>query len=150
MGKISRGHFVEGGVGLVDATVAAADFFAPPSKDPARENVLAHDEILIEVHLPSAASKSLLSSYHNVVVSSAVALETDRLTKEATCRGAQVMLGGVAPVPWMLAGKCITADLAAQAGQRAVKGAQPLAKNIYKIPLTAAILKRTLASLGSA
>jgi hypothetical protein len=32
----------------------------------------------------------------------------------------------------------------------AVEGAQPLAKNKYKIPLTAVIVKRTLASLGSA
>src|ERR1700733_1061147 len=28
-----------------ERTLSAADFFAPPSKDPARENVLAHDEV---------------------------------------------------------------------------------------------------------
>ncbi len=144
-----------------ERVVAAADFFAPPSKDPARENVLAHDEVLMEVHLP-AASKSLRSSYHkeldreswtHAVVSVAAALDMDG----GVCRGARIVLGGVAPIPWrvpkveaMLAGKRITAELAAQAGQAAVEGAQPLAKNKYKIPLTAAIVKRTLASLGSA
>jgi xanthine dehydrogenase YagS FAD-binding subunit len=73
------------------------------------------------------------------------------------CHSARIVLGGVAPIPWrlpkveaMLTGKRITAELAAQAGQAAVEDARPLAKNKYKIPLTAAIVKRTLASLGSA
>jgi xanthine dehydrogenase YagS FAD-binding subunit len=145
--------------------VPAADFFALPSKDPAKENVLAHDEILIEVHLPAAA-KGLRSSYHkeldreawtHAIVSVAVALEMDGSGKESVCRKARVVLGGVAPIPWhvpkveaMLVGQRITPELAAQAGQAAVADAKPLAKNKYKLPLTAAIVKRTLAALGSA
>jgi xanthine dehydrogenase YagS FAD-binding subunit len=84
-------------------------------------------------------------------------LEMGGTTKDSVCRKARVVLGGVAPIPWrvpkleaMLAGKRITAELAAEAGKATVQGAQPLAKNKYKIPLPAAIVKRTLASLGSA
>lgn len=144
-----------------ERTIPAADFFALPSKDPARENVLGRDEVLTEVRLP-APPKGLRSAYHkeldreswtHAIVSVAVALEMSG----STCKSARVVLGGVAPIPWrvskveaMLDGKRITPELAAQAGQAAVEGAKPLAKNSYKIPLTAAIVKRTLTSLGSA
>src|SRR5579884_1124820 len=141
--------------------VAASDFFAPPSKDPARENVLAHDEVLSEIHIPAPA-KGTRSAYHkeldreswtHAIASVAVALEMDG----ATCRKARVVLGGVAPIPWrvpaveaMLAGKQITPELAAEAGKAAVDGAKPLAKNGYKVQITATIVKRTLTALGSA
>ncbi|HEY7333513.1 MAG TPA: xanthine dehydrogenase family protein subunit M [Bryobacteraceae bacterium] len=144
-----------------ERTVAAADFFASPSKDPARENILAHDEVLVEIQLPSA-SRNLRSAYHkeldreswtHAIVSAAVALEMNR----DVCKRASVVLGGVAPIPWrlpkveaMLAGKRITAELAAQAGEASVEGARPLAKNGYKIPLTRTIVKRTIAAVASA
>jgi xanthine dehydrogenase YagS FAD-binding subunit len=64
------------------------------------------------------------------------------------------VLGGVAPVPWrvpnaesLLAGQRITPELAAQAGEAALAGATPLAKNAYKVPLTKAVVRRTLVEL---
>ncbi len=139
----------------------ASEFFALPAKDPSRENVLSKDDVLVAVDLPSAA-RGLRSTYHkeldreswtHAVVSVAIALEMDG----STCKKARVVLGGVAPVPWrlpkveaMLAGKRITPELAAQAGEAAVEGAQPLAKNKYKVPLTKAVVKRTITSLASA
>jgi xanthine dehydrogenase YagS FAD-binding subunit len=143
-----------------ERTIAAADFFAPPSKDPSRENVLAHDEVLSEIHLP-AAPRGLRSAYHkeldreswtHAIVSVAVALEMDR----DTCKKARVVLGGVAPIPWrlptveaMLTGQRITPELAAQAGEASIAGAQPLAKNKYKLPLTRTIVKRTLTAVAT-
>ncbi|MBV8842878.1 MAG: xanthine dehydrogenase family protein subunit M [Bryobacterales bacterium] len=143
-----------------ERTIAASEFFAPPSKDPSRENVLAHDEVLVEIHLP-AAPRGLRSTYHkeldreswtHAIVSVAVALEMDR----DFCKKARVVLGGVAPIPWrlpkveaMLAGKRITPELAAQAGAASIEGAQPLAKNKYKLPLTKAIVKRTLTAVAA-
>jgi xanthine dehydrogenase YagS FAD-binding subunit len=50
----------------------------------------------------------------------------------------------------MLTGQRITPELAAKAGEAAIEGAQPLAKNKYKLPLTKAIVKRTLVTLTSA
>ena len=143
-----------------ERVVPAADFFVLPRVDFKRENVLAPDEVLIAVHLP-AARPSVRSTYHkeldreawtHAVVSAAVVLEMD----QRICRSARIVLGGVAPIPWrlpkveaMLHGQRITPELAAKAGEAAVEGARPLAKNAYKIPLTKAVVKRTLLSLAS-
>jgi xanthine dehydrogenase YagS FAD-binding subunit len=70
------------------------------------------------------------------------------------CRSARVVLGGVAPIPWrlpeverMLAGQPVTEALAAQAGEAAVAGARALQHNAYKIPLTRAMVARTIMDL---
>ena len=70
------------------------------------------------------------------------------------CRKVRIVLGGVAPIPWhltevekMLEGNRVTPELASQAGKAAVSGAQGLSKNAYKIPLTEALVRRTLVSL---
>jgi xanthine dehydrogenase YagS FAD-binding subunit len=75
---------------------------------------------------------------------------------KGTCESASIVLGGVAPIPWrvpdaehLLAGQRITPDLAARAGEAAVAGAQPLAKNAYKVPLTKALVRRTLLELAT-
>ncbi len=85
-------------------------------------------------------------------MSAALVLEMDR----ETCRGARLVLGGVAPIPWrlpdvetLLTGQRITADLAAKAGEIAVEGAKPLAKNGYKVPLTRTVVRRTISELAS-
>jgi len=100
------------------------------------------------------------STYHKVldreawthaVVSAAVVLDV----QNDVCRSARVVLGGVAPIPWrlpevetMLAGQRITPALAAKAGEAAVAGARPLAKNGYKVPLTRAMVARTLVDIA--
>ena len=143
-----------------ERTLAAADFFQLPKVDPAKENVLAHDEILAEIILP-ASSTNARGTYHkeldreawtHAVVSVAAVLEMDG----GICRSARVVLGGVAPIPWrlpkveaMLAGQRITQELAAQAGAAAIEGAQPLNKNRYKLPLTKNIVKRTLLTVSA-
>lgn len=141
-----------------ERTVPAAEFFQLPRVDASRENVLSKDEVLTAVRLP-AARPGTRSTYHKIldreawthaVVSAAIVLEMDR----ETCRSARIVLGGVAPIPWrlpkveaMLAGQRITPELAAQAGEAAIEGAHPLAKNKYKLPLTRGVVKRTLLSL---
>ncbi len=143
-----------------DRIVPAAEFFALPKVDPARENVLKNDEILMAVHLP-APKPNVRSTYHKVldreawthaVVSAAIVLEMD----QQVCRSARIVLGGVAPIPWrvpkveaLLAGQRITPELAAQAGEVALEGANPLAKNGYKVPLTKAVVRRTLLELAA-
>jgi xanthine dehydrogenase YagS FAD-binding subunit len=150
-------------LGIVGAggarTVKAADFFTLPTVDPAKENVLKDGEVLASVTLP-AAVKDRRSTYHKImdreawthaVVSAAIVLDMDK----DVCRSARVVLGGVAPIPWRLpeveralAGQRITKALAAQAGELAVAGARPLAKNGYKVPLTRAMVARTLETMG--
>jgi xanthine dehydrogenase YagS FAD-binding subunit len=143
-----------------ERTVAAADFFRLPTDNPARENVLANDEVLAEIRLP-AAKNNTRSTYTKImdreawthsVVSVAAVMEMDG----QVCKSARVVLGGVAPIPWrvpkveaLLTGKRITPELAAQAGAAAVEGARPLGKNQYKVPLTQAVVKQTLVTLGA-
>lgn len=140
--------------------VPAADFFVLPQQNTSRENVLAADEVLAGVQLP-AARRGTRGTYKKVldreawthaVVSAAVMLEMDK----DVCRSARIVLGGVAPIPWrvekverLLAGQRITAELAAKAGEAAVEGAQPLAKNGYKVPMTRALVRRTVLKLAS-
>ena len=96
------------------------------------------------------------SAYHKVmdreawthaVVSTAVVLEME----QDVCRGARIVLGGVAPIPWrvqdaekLLAGQRVTPELASRAGEAAVAGARPLSKNAYKVPMVKAIVERTI------
>ena len=140
--------------------VPAADFFALPRRDPAHENVLAENEVLASVQLP-APRPGMRSAYHKVmdreawthaVVSTAVVLEME----QDVCRGARIVLGGVAPIPWrvpdaekLLAGQRMTPELAARAGEAAVAGARPLSKNAYKVPMVRAIVERTILQVGS-
>jgi xanthine dehydrogenase YagS FAD-binding subunit len=142
-----------------DRIVPAENFFTLPRVDFIRENVLADDELLVAVTVP-AARVGKRSTYHKVldreawthaVVSAAIVLDMD----QQVCRSARIVLGGVAPIPWrlpkveaMLTGQRITPELAARAGEAAVEGARPLAKNKYKVPLTKAVVKRTLLSLA--
>jgi len=138
-----------------DRRLPASEFFALPRRDPARENVLAEDEVLASVQLPAARS-GVRGAYQKVmdreawthaVVSAAVVLEMD----QDVCRGARIVLGGVAPIPWrlpevekLLAGQRVTPELAARAAEASIAGARPLSKNAYKVPMTKAIVERTI------
>jgi xanthine dehydrogenase YagS FAD-binding subunit len=141
--------------------VPAAEFFTLPSVNAARENVLRDGEVLESVWIP-APGHAVKSTYHKImdreawthaVVSAAIVLEMEK----DVCRSARIVLGGVAPIPWrlpevekLLAGTRVTPELAAQAGEAAVAGARPLAKNGYKVPLTRAMVTRTLEALSRA
>ena len=71
-------------------------------------------------------------------------------------RDVRIVIGSAAPVPWrakaaeaLVEGKRIDAALAAKAGEAALEGATPLGKNAYKLPMVAAVVRRTLlASAG--
>ena len=143
-----------------ERTVPASEFFVLPRRDPARENVLGNEEVLTAVELP-APPAGLQSAYDKVmdreawthaVVSAAVALEMN----QEVCRAARIVLGGVAPVPWrvqdaerLLVGQRITPELAVRVGEAALAGARPLSKNAYKVPLTKAVVERTVLALGT-
>jgi xanthine dehydrogenase YagS FAD-binding subunit len=142
-----------------DRIVPAAEFFVLPRENTAHENVLAADELLSSIELPEPRPGAS-SAYHKVmdreawthaVVSAAIVLEIDK----GACRSARIVLGGVAPIPWrvpdaerVLVGQRITPALAAQAAETALAGAQPLAKNAYKVPLAKTIVERTLLKLA--
>jgi xanthine dehydrogenase YagS FAD-binding subunit len=90
-------------------------------------------------------------AWTHAVVSAAIVIDMD----QAVCRTARIVLGGVAPIPWrlpeverLLTGQRITPELAMKAGEAAVAGARPLAKNGYKVPLTQAMVRRALGDIA--
>jgi xanthine dehydrogenase YagS FAD-binding subunit len=139
--------------------VSASEFFVLPQQDPTKETILKADEVLAGVQL-MPTSPGRRSTYNKVldreswthaVVSAAVVLDMDN----KVCRSARLVLGGVAPIPWrlpkveqLLAGQHITPELAAKAGEAAIEGARPLSKNAYKLPMTKALVRRTLLELA--
>jgi xanthine dehydrogenase YagS FAD-binding subunit len=143
-----------------ERVVPAANFFVLPQKDATKENVLAADEVLAGVQLPPAHS-GRRSTYNKVldreawthaVVSAAVVLDMDK----EICQRARLVLGGVAPIPWrlpnverLLTGQRVTPELAAKAGEAAIVGAQKLSKNAYKLPMTKALVRRTVLALAT-
>lgn len=138
--------------------VPAEEFFTLPDKDPRRENVLGPDEILLGASIPSAAGWR--SAYAEVreradfdwpLVAAAVALRV----AGGVVAESRVVLGQVAPIPWRsttaekaLAGKPVTPEAAAAAGRAATEGAEPMTDNGYKVELTAALVRRLVASLA--
>lgn len=125
--------------------VALKDFFVLPGKDVTRENILKPGEIVTGIHVPDAAadmrSGYLKSKERDVwdfaTVSAAVVLQGNK--NKVT--GGRVVLGGVAPVPWLE--KEVSSGLTGAV----LKDAEPMAHNEYKIPLARNLIKRLIAGL---
>lgn len=144
-----------------DRTVPASEFFVLPRDSLERENLLEADELLIGISLPAeradqpGAYRKVMDreAWTHAVVSLALTLDTD----DGVCRDARIVLGGVAPIPWrvpaaeeLLRGQRITAELAQQAADAALEGAQPLAKNGYKVTIARALVRRSVVELSGA
>jgi xanthine dehydrogenase YagS FAD-binding subunit len=141
-----------------EKTMPLADFYALPSKNVRRENVLGPDEILREVNIPPAkkGDKSVYvklterGTWDFALVSAAV---------RGTAAGSgfselRIVMGGVAPIPWRmpevedaLKNKKISPALVKEASRAALAGARPLAENGFKKQLVTAVLTRALMSL---
>jgi xanthine dehydrogenase YagS FAD-binding subunit len=142
-------------------TIPLDKFFTLPSDgNLRRENVLKNDEIITDVVVPAskfAANSTYLKfkerdsmDFAMSAVAAAVAFGPDKTVSEA-----RIVLGGVAPVPWRvpkaeaaLVGKSMNKDLLAEIARVSLQGAEPLAKNAYKVPLTQTLVRRALAKVG--
>ncbi|MBE7557501.1 FAD binding domain-containing protein [bacterium] len=140
--------------GQKSRSVAVEQFFALPSVDVTRENVLQPGEIIEAVEIPSAKGKK--SAYHKQrerlaadwpLAEVAVVYEV----KNGAADGVRLVLGHAAPIPWRcptaesyLSGKKIDAGAAAEAARLAMAAAAPLAQNEYKVPLFTVLIARAL------
>ena len=130
-------------------------FFVIPTGEGQREHDLRPDEMVTESIVPPP-SKNLKASSYEVrqraafdwpLSMASVALEMDG----NTVKSARVVLGHVAPVPWIspeaadaLVGKPVNNDTAMAAANAAVSKAKPLSRNKYKITLTKVAVKRAI------
>ena len=144
--------------------MALAELFRSPAVEGERETVLGAQEILSEIVVPrfsgavaplsgDGAPRNASYEVRNrqaldwPIVGAAVAL-----TMEGdTVRRARVVIGHVAPTPWVslaaaesLEGATVTEQVAARAGAAATAGARPLSGNGYKVQLAKVAVKRAV------
>ena len=134
-------------------SLSLADFFRTPQSEGEKEYVLGENELLMEVRIPLQESSNATYEVRQrqaldwPLAAAAVSLNMDG----ATVRSASVVLGHVAPVPWMasaaaevLRGQTLSTDLARQAGEAATRGARALSRNGYKIQLARVAATRAI------
>jgi xanthine dehydrogenase YagS FAD-binding subunit len=148
---------IHGGRGA--RTLSIEDFYVPPATDVERETVLEQGEIVSDIMVPAPPS-GLRSTYRKVrgrgawdfaLAGVAVALTMDG----STVRDARIVLSGAAPIPWRstecegaIRGTRLAAADCRRAAEAAVRDAQPLKRNGYKIPLLRGVIEEALRGLA--
>jgi xanthine dehydrogenase YagS FAD-binding subunit len=142
-------------------TIPVDAFHVLPAVDVLRDTVLLPGELVTEIILPPQA-KGTRSSYRKVRARSswdfAVAGAAIALTMEGnTVSKARIFLSGAAPVPWRskaaeeaVIGARLGLDVIARAVDAAVKGAEPLEHNGYKVAIFRGIIQEELSALAKA
>jgi xanthine dehydrogenase YagS FAD-binding subunit len=138
--------------------IPAARFFRTPKTSEEREHDLQPSEIVTEVRVPAPGGPNATYEVRErealdwPLAAASVALKMDGNRVQA----ARVVMGHVAPVPWVspeaeaaLAGKAVTEAVAQAAGDAAVAKARALSGNGYKVQLARVAVKRAvLAAAG--
>ena len=130
-------------------------FFVIPKSADELEHDLKPDEMVIELVVPPPAQDLKAAAYEvrqRAAFDWPLAMASVALTMEGgTVKSARVVLGHVAPIPWVspeaaqvLVGKSITPELAMTAANAALAQAKPLSHNKYKITLTKVAVKRAI------
>jgi len=133
--------------------VPAAKFFVTPQNDHSREIALLPNEILTEINVPHEGAKNATYEVRQKeamdwpLATASVSLKM----KGSTVTSARVVLGHVAPTPWVaaqaeqaLAGKAVTQETAEEVAKAALADATPLSQNRYKVQLARVAVKRAL------
>jgi xanthine dehydrogenase YagS FAD-binding subunit len=142
-----------------ERTVKVEALYQVPKTENDSELTIGPGEILTKVAIPPATGKN--ASYEarqKQAQDWPLVLASVNLTMDGqSVSGAKVVVYGVAPIPWRsnaaekaIAGKRVTIETAAAAGEAAAEGAVPLSMNGYKVPLTKTVVKRAiLAAVGN-
>lgn len=129
-------------------------FYVIPKTDKDREHDLQPNEIVTGVVLPSAEGWKVAhyeirqkAAFDWPLAVAAVALKTDGSHVQA----ARVVLGHVAPTPWLspdaeaaLKGQTANEATAQKAAEAALRNARPLSQNGYKVQLARVAVKRAI------
>jgi len=140
-------------------SVPAEKFFILPGTDHTRENVLVKGEVVTEIVLPPQP-RGTRGTYRKLRARGSWDFALTGAAVVVTVAGgnverARIVFSGVAPAPWRvpeaeraMVGKRITARTARSAAAAAVKGAQPLSENGYKVQLLRGTVEEALLSLA--
>ena len=129
-------------------------FFVIPKTERDREHDLLPNEIVTEILVPPAGGWKVAhyeirqkAAFDWPLAVAAVALKTDG----ASVQSARVVLGHVAPTPWVsaeaaaaLKGQSITEGTAQKTAEAALSHARPLSQNAYKVQLARVAVKRAV------
>ncbi|MEK7755049.1 MAG: FAD binding domain-containing protein, partial [Acidobacteriota bacterium] len=133
-------------------TVTAEKFFVSPKSDSDREIAIKPNEIVTEIIVPGAGRNATYEVRQKEALDWPLATASVALRmKGSSVASARIVLGHVAPTPWVaagaekfLAGKSLTQDVAEEAGKTAAADAKPLSGNAYKVQLAKVAVKRAL------
>ena len=142
--------------GKDEVALTIPEFYAKAWENPAAHHSLGPTDLILRVQIPDVGRTSAYkqisekSSFDWALVSCASAAKVDgkKLSK------VRVVLGAVAPIPYQvqaahefLEGKELTDDAAVHATEIILKDASPYPHNGYKMPIAAALIRRTLHQL---
>ena len=140
---------------ILVALVPLEYFFVNPRTNAQGVTVLQPGQLLTHVLLPEIGENVASASYEVLqmegldwpLASAGVCLETSG----GIVREARIVLGHVAPTPWVsddaalsLVGKSLNEESAGLAGDAAVARATPLSENGYKVQIARTAVKRAL------
>lgn len=138
-------------------TMTMAELYHEAWVNPTAHHSLDPQDFLLTVHVPLKRARSAYrqqsekASFDWALVSCAAA---GNMTN-GVITDARVVLGSVAPVPYMveaanqfLEGKPLTDEIASQAADIILKDAVPQEHNGYKVPLARTLIRRTLLALN--
>jgi xanthine dehydrogenase YagS FAD-binding subunit len=134
--------------------VPVADLFRTPRHEGERENTLLPGQLLTHILLPAAdgIASATYEVRHGAGPDYPLAAAAAALRIEGgVVREANIVMGHVAPTPWIsgeaaatLRGWAVNEELAEAAGAAAVAGATPLSNNAYKVQLAKTAVKRAI------
>jgi xanthine dehydrogenase YagS FAD-binding subunit len=134
--------------------IPVAHFFHKPKNERQRETVLEPNQLLTHVELP--AVDGWLNGTYEVRASAGpnpplAAASCALRHSGGIVREARVVLGQVAPTPWIsveasdsLVGNFVSAETAERAGDAAIRVAKPMRNNGYKVQLAKVAVKRAI------
>jgi xanthine dehydrogenase YagS FAD-binding subunit len=134
-------------------------FYVIPKSESEREHDLRPNEIVTEVTIPSASD--VKAAHYEIrqkeVFDWPLAVAGVGLKMHGSdVESARVVLGYVAPVPWLspeaervLAGNPVTKDTAQKAAEAALANAKPLSHNAYKVKLARVAVTRAVIKAAS-
>ena len=132
-----------------ERTIDAEDFFVLPRQSVYAENVLSEGEMIARIDVPEPPSRS---AWVQLKQRQSFDWPLAACAAARTAQGWRVVLGAVAPVPWipakanaLLANAAeITPQLAEQAAEAALDGAVPMSQNAWRLALVRAAVRRAL------
>lgn len=134
--------------------VELAKFYRVPTAPDQREHDLKPNDVVTEIIVPSSngAKTAQYEVRQKETFDWPLSLASVALWMDGdTVKKANIVLGAVAPIPWVsqeaaqaLVGKQVSDQTADAAGQAAVSIAKPLSRNGYKVQLTRVAVKRAI------